>query len=147
MHRDAKHIIHLVVLPACVCSTPSIAQTLITPKGIVNADALTNTRTVVISNISAAWGIRFNRTGTRDYVTSAESVGGNLMVIVTATYSVKATVPTGNGSRGIGVTPTGRHVFAANFGADTITQIDTTTNAVVRTITVGPKPQGFQFPR
>ncbi len=45
------------------------------------------------------------------------------------------------------VTPSGRHLFVANYGADTITQIDTATNKVVRNIIVGKKPHGFQILR
>jgi len=56
-----------------------------------------------------------------------------------------ANIPAGNGARAIAVTPSGRHVFVANFLADTTTQIDAINTTVVRTIQVGKKPVGFKF--
>ena len=97
------------------------------------------------ANLKNAWGIAFNPTGTRAFVTSSESVGGSLRVIDTVTYSVIANIPTGNGPRAVAVTPNGSHVFVADYGADTITQIDAVNNKVLRTIKVGVKPEGFQF--
>jgi YVTN family beta-propeller protein len=38
------------------------------------------------------------------------------------------------------VTPSGRHVFVGHGNSDFISQIDTATNRVVRTIPVGGKP-------
>ena len=134
--------------PAGIAITPDGSQVWVTSffsGNITVIDTLTNTRTVVISNVSAAWGIAFNPTGTRAFVTSSESVGGSLRVIDTVTYSVIANIPTGNGPRAVAVTPNGSHVFVADYGADTITQIDAVNNKVLRTIKVGVKPEGFQF--
>jgi len=108
-------------------------------------DTLTNTRLMVISGIPAAWGIRFNPTGTRAYVTSSENVGASLRVLDTSNYREIASIPTGNDSRNIAVTPSGRHIFVTNFLQDTVVQIDAATNTVLRTIKVGSKPSGFQF--
>ena len=134
--------------PAGIAITPDGSQVWVTSffsGNITVIDTLTNTRTVVISNVSAAWGIAFNPTGTRAFVTSSESVGGSLRVIDTSTYSVIANIPTGNGPRAVAVTPNGSHVFVADYGTDTITQIDAVNNKVLRTIKVGVKPEGFQF--
>ena len=42
-------------------------------------------------------------------------------------------------------TPSGRHVFVADYLADTVTQVDAINDTVVRTIKVGVRPEGFQF--
>lgn len=108
-------------------------------------DVLSNTLGVRIAGIVNAWDIRFNPTGTRAYVSGPVGSGDVVSVIDTSTYTVIAKVPVGANPRTLIVTPSGRHVFVANYGADSIMQIDTATNKVVRTIVVGKKPQGFQF--
>lgn len=108
-------------------------------------DVVSNTLGVKIGSIVNAWDIRFNPTGTRAYVSGPVGSGDVVSVIDTSTYSVIAKIPVGFSPRSLIVTPSGRHVFVANFGADSIMQIDAATNKVVRTITVGKKPQAFQF--
>ena len=108
-------------------------------------DVVSNTLGVRIANIVNAWDLKFNPTGTRAYVSGPIGSGDLVSVIDTSTYTVIAKIPVGINPRSLIVTPSGRHVFVANHGADTIMQIDTATNKVVRTITVGKNPTGFRF--
>lgn len=94
--------------------------------------------------VQGAWGIAFNRTGTRAYVASSQ-LGGNVTVIDTTTYKILATIPVGPFPRDVAVSPRGRHVFVTHPDANYLTQIDTRTNTVVRTITVGFQAGGLVF--
>lgn len=110
-------------------------------------DVVRNTLGVKIGSILNAWAVRFHPTGTRAYVSGPTGSGDVVSVIDTSTYTVIAKIPVGFSPRSMIVTPSGRHLFVANYGGDTITQIDTATNKVVRNITVGKKPHGFQVLR
>ncbi|MEO8131839.1 MAG: hypothetical protein ABI822_32395, partial [Bryobacteraceae bacterium] len=66
--------------PSGIAVTPDGTQvwaTSLSSGNVTVIDTLTSTRVLVISGISAAWGVRFNPTGTRAYVTSSENVGGS----------------------------------------------------------------------
>jgi YVTN family beta-propeller protein len=69
---------------------------------------------------------------------------GTVYVIDTATHppSVVATIPVGNGSFGVAVTPDGKHAYVANALSNTISVIRTATNTVVATVAlpVGSNP-------
>ena len=108
-------------------------------------DVTSNTLGVKIPGIFNAWDLCFNPTGTRAYVSGPVGSGDVVSVIDTSTYTVIAKIPVGIKPKSLIVTPSGRHLFVANNGADTIMQIDTATNKLVRTITVGKSPLGFQF--
>ena len=56
-----------------------------------------------------------------------------------AQYDVTATITVGTGPRGVAVSPDGTKAYVANGSADTVSVINTTTNAVDATITVGPR--------
>ena len=64
-----------------------------------------------------AWGVRFNPTGTRAYVTSNVSPVGAVKVIDTTTYTVINFINVGDGPRSLALTPSGRRLFVANSGA------------------------------
>ncbi len=66
----------------------------------------------------------------------------SVSVIDTATNSVVATVPVGDGPEAVGVNPDNTRVYVANGAADTVSVIDVATNAVVATVPVGDNPQG-----
>src|SRR5207248_5953943 len=72
---------------------------------------------------------------------------GNVQVIDTGTNTVVATVAVGSQPRAIAVTPNGLYAYVANFGSNSVTVIDLTTNSVVTVpdgsaISVGTNPQG-----
>ena len=82
------------------------------------------------------------------YVTNASS--NTVSVIDTATNTVVATVPVGNGEvanpflfpSGVAVTPDGKHTYVTNASSNTVSVIDTATNTVVATVPVGINPYG-----
>ena len=74
----------------------------------------------------------------------ANFASDTVSVIDTATNTVIATVPVGDGPRGVGVTPDATRVYVANEQSDTVSVIDTATNAVVATVAVGDWPTGVR---
>lgn len=110
-------------------------------------DVASNTLGGRIGEFINAWDIRFNPTGTRANVCGPTGSAGVVTAIDRYAYSVIAKTPVGFSPKSMIVTPSGRHLFVGTFGADTITQSDTATNKVVRNITVGKKPHGFQILR
>jgi YVTN family beta-propeller protein len=54
--------------------------------------------------------------------------------------TVVAAATTGDMPMGIAMHPSGSHVYAVNYGSDSVTVIDTATNAVAATIAVGSYP-------
>ena len=74
------------------------------------------------------------------YVTNDAS--DTVLVIATASNTVIATIPVGDYSRGVAVTPDGRKVYVTNENSNTVSVIDTATNIVIATIPVGIGPAG-----
>ena len=66
----------------------------------------------------------------------------NVSVIDTATNTVVATVPVGNGPTAVAVNPASPRVYVANTSGNTVSVIDTTTHTVVATVAVGIGPLG-----
>jgi YVTN family beta-propeller protein len=134
--------------PAGVRVTPDGTQVYVTSNfegSVAVFDTLTNTQVGLLRGFDAAWGIAFNPSGTRAYVACAGVPTGSVKVIDTAKLQIIASVNTGNNTRKVLVSPTGRHVFALNRDSGTITQIETATNTAVRTINVGTKVWGLGF--
>jgi YVTN family beta-propeller protein len=72
------------------------------------------------------------------YVTNA---GDNTVsVIATASNTVVATIPVGNGPSGVAITQDGTHAYVTNSVDNTVSVIDNTTHKVVATIPVGAGP-------
>jgi YVTN family beta-propeller protein len=111
---------------------------------VVNViDTLTNT-VIAGLRIASPTGIAFNPTGTRVYAASATgSTGDYIAVIDPSTFSVMTKIPTGNLPHVVMVTPTGRHLFVTNALSNSIMQIETNTNTVVRTVNM---PNGLRHP-
>jgi YVTN family beta-propeller protein len=80
--------------------------------------------------------------GSRVYVAN-NSFPNSVSEIDTATNTISATIPIGNGSVGVAVKPDGSKVYVANEGADTVSVINTGTNTVIATIPVGSQPEAF----
>jgi YVTN family beta-propeller protein len=78
--------------------------------------------------------------GPMAYITNIND--NTVSVIDTASNTVTATVPVGNGPNGVAVTPDGAQVYVANVFDDTVSVIDTATNTVTAIVTVGFLPWG-----
>jgi YVTN family beta-propeller protein len=101
-------------------------------------------------------GVAINPKSPRLYVT--KPYANEVAVVDTTTNQVTATVPVGTNPQGIAVTPNGQRVYVANSGtfcdchsqaecdacpAATVSVIDTATNAVTASVTVGPNAFGL----
>lgn len=134
--------------PSSIAFSPDETQVWATAffdDGVYIIDTLTNTLSTRITGLFNAWGIAFNPTGTRAYVTGATDISGSLYVIDTSTYRVIATVGVGNRPRFVRVSNSGRHVFVTNHDSDFISQVDARTNKLIRNIPVGPQAEGIRF--
>jgi YVTN family beta-propeller protein len=79
--------------------------------------------------------------GTKVYI---QNRGNHVAVVNAATNTVITGTGFINGGLfGVSVTPDGRKVFVANFDGNTVSVIDTATDAVVATIPVGVTPIAF----
>ena len=136
-----------------------ISQAIVTPDGtqvwycsyygnVEIFDVLTNTYITGLP-ISFPWNVAFNASGTRAYVTNgAEGVTGFVAVVDTATLKTIASIQVGKTPRAVRVTPSGRHVFVINTTDTIISQIDTATNTVIRSIKIpGINATGLGFSR
>jgi YVTN family beta-propeller protein len=108
-------------------------------------DTLTNTQIFRLNGIVNPRDLDFNPTGTRAYLTSSTEVAASVKVVDTATFQVIASIPVPNQPADLEVTPSGKHVFVTSTVTDTVAQIDTTTNTVIRTIRVGRDSIGVAF--
>jgi YVTN family beta-propeller protein len=114
----------------------------------------TNNNTVVatIPVGAAPRGVATTPDGTHAYV--ANEFNNTVSVIDTADNTVVATIPVGQDPNGVAITPNGtrpsedddrRHhtlAYVTNAVDNTVSVIDTASNAVVATISVGAVPQG-----
>lgn len=71
----------------------------------------------------------------------------DVTVVDTESWSVDATVDTGEDSLGIigNVTPDGSRLYVTNFGTGEVIGIDTQTNEIVQTIELDGRPVGVEF--
>lgn len=130
--------------PAQVRITPDQTQIWVSSiygNSVTIFDTLTN-KQVGRQVVPFAWGVAFDRIGTRAYVASS-AFGGNVVVIDMKTYRILATIPVGPYPRDVIVTPSGRHVFVTHPDVDYVGQIDTLTNTMFQTISVGTQAGGF----
>jgi YVTN family beta-propeller protein len=96
-------------------------------------------------NVPSADGIAFLPNGTRAYIASGQSPGYIQVVDVQALQTVTQ-IFVGNLPHAVRVTPPGRHLFVTNVLSNSISQIDTSTNTVLRTVTLtGQHPLGLAF--
>ena len=130
--------------PSAIAVTPDGSQVWVSEHGdgVVDIfDTATNAN-VAAFNIANANGIAFNPTGTTAYIADGSSAG-NIVVIDTSTYTVVTRIPVGNLPHVVRVTPSGHDVFVTNALSNSISQIGTSTNTVIRTLTF---PNGAQHP-
>jgi YVTN family beta-propeller protein len=130
--------------PSTMAVTPDGSQLWVSQRGSNSLDVydtVTNAH-VIGYNVANATGIAFNPSGTFAYIAEYASPG-TILVINTETYQQVTQITVGDDPHVVAVTPTGRHVFVTNVGSNSISQIDTATNTVLRTL---PLPNNDQHP-
>jgi YVTN family beta-propeller protein len=137
--------------PASVKVTPDGSQVWVSSRGDGRVDVYDTATNAPVTafGIQQATGIAFNPTGTRAYL-AAGSTPGFIVVVDMSSYQKIAAIPVGDLPHRVAVTPTGRHVFVTNLGSNSISQINTDSNTVVRTIPLkngAMHPLGLAFVR
>ena len=108
-----------------------------------------NTVTATVPVGSEPGGVAVTPNGAYAYVANYEN--NTASVISTATNTVTATATVGSKPTGslctvlsadLALTPNGAYAYVTNSGGTTVSVIDTSTNAVTATVTVGSEPVG-----
>jgi YVTN family beta-propeller protein len=132
--------------PAGIAVTPDGTHAYVTNAldGTVSViDTTTNPPSVMapVPVGGAPVGVAVTPDGKHAYVTNPGTVFDNVSVIDTATNTVVGTpIPVGIQPQGVAVTPDGKHAYVANRHNDTpgtVSVIDTASNMVVATVSVG----------
>jgi YVTN family beta-propeller protein len=135
--------------PAAMAVTPDGSQLWVTQRGDSRMDAFdTATNALVASfNVPLATGVAFDPAGKTAYVGEGLSPGF-IDVIDTSSYQRTAQIPVGSLPFNVLVTPSGHDVFVTNGLSNSISQISTVGNTVVRTILMpnnSKHPSGLAF--
>ncbi|MBY0547624.1 MAG: beta-propeller fold lactonase family protein [Candidatus Obscuribacterales bacterium] len=99
-------------------------------------------------SLSRSSGARFSLQAPagRIHITGDLTASGTLSLTaqsgINSIESVAATIPVGASPTGIAVSPLANLVFVANTAANSVSVIDTASNAVVNTVAVGASPRG-----
>ena len=111
---------------------------------VINAETRTVLDTLAVG--PGAWGVALTPDGKKLYVTDSGTDGGSGSVIDTATGAVtKPLIATSTTTEGVAVTPDGRKAYFTNSVQDTVSVLDTGTDAVLATLAVGDAPHGVAF--
>ncbi len=137
--------------PSSMAMTPDGAQLWVSQRGDNRVDVYDTLTTAHVFgfNVSNATGIAFNPSGTVAYIAEFASPG-YVLVINMQTYQQITQIAVGDNPHVVAVTPTGKHVFVTNTGSASISQIDTLTNTVLRTLSLpnnDQDPLGLNFIR
>ncbi|WP_316843180.1 gliding motility-associated C-terminal domain-containing protein [Pedobacter psychrodurus] len=104
-------------------------------------NSITNTIVTTIDfGVGEPSGLTLSPDGSKLYVTDYNQYVNLLRVINTTDNSVITSIPIGNNSWGVVVSPDGRFVYTVSAGDGTITVINTQTNSVMATISLGQAP-------
>lgn len=88
-------------------------------------------------------GVAINPAGTLAYIAISNASEILVYDLSTAPISLSHTISSVNLPVGVVMSPDGSKVYVANFGLNTVSVINTTTNTVSKTISVGTFPQGI----
>lgn len=138
----------VTVAPAPAADGGATTTAYVTDAGrVAVVDTATNTVTDWIAGAGDnPWDIALDPTGAHAYLANQTDPGGSVTVIDTSTKTVTATIPVGRYPSGVAVNPSDTEVYAANRDDHTVSVIDTSSNAVIATITgVGILPRGVVF--
>ncbi len=130
--------------PSAIATTPDGASVWVGnfDGTIAVIDTATNTvtSTFTATPSSLPHGIVFTPDGVFAYVANRDT--NDCVVVDTATKTVVATIPTGNGPFTNVITPGGTTVYQTNINSNSVSVIDTATNTVIATVPVGSRPIG-----
>ena len=104
-------------------------------KGIAIFDVATGARVRTIALSTSAFSIAIDPTGTRAYVAD----GNGVEVVKLKTNTVVKTIPAVGGD--VAVDPSGTRVYVTNQNTNKLDVIDTATNVVTKSISVGQQPR------
>ncbi|MGG0464813.1 hypothetical protein [Priestia aryabhattai] len=135
------------ITPLGIAITPDGLRAYVTNYGLSNVSVIDTTTNMIIDVIhvgTAPEGIAITPDGSRVYVSTVN----NVIVINTSTNNVIATIPNLNGStlfaaNEIAITSDGSRAYVANQANNTVSVINTSTNAITNTIQVGTTPNGI----
>jgi phospholipase C len=135
--------------PAVVGSTAYVAAL---GGGVGVVDTSTDALLTAIEGVTNPYGVAATPDGSTVYVTNSGT--NTLGVIATATNKITSTITVGLYPHGIAVSPDGHRAYVANTGpntgrtptpgpggSNTVSIIDTATNAVAATLNVGQAPE------
>jgi uncharacterized protein (TIGR03437 family) len=136
-------------VPSGIAITPDGAHAYVTNVGtmaggsvsVISTSSNSVAATISLGNVGPL-GIAITPDGSHAYVLDGL---GNLSVIATSSNTVAATVTfpqVGSCPFGIAITPDGTRVYVASFSSNSVVVINTSSNAVVATVSVQGYPQG-----
>ncbi|MDT5011121.1 MAG: hypothetical protein QOH57_2738, partial [Mycobacterium sp.] len=129
-------------IPAGIAVSADGTRVYVTNYGSNTMSVINTATNTVIKTISPGAnpeGVAVSPDGTRVYVAN---LGSNNVTVInpTATTTTVATVAVGTNPLGLAISPDGSVVYTAN-GNDTVSLINTKTNAVITTVTIDTAPE------
>ncbi len=134
--------------PASIAATPDGSQVWVPCRfdsDMFVIDTLTNTVVGTNHTVQEPTGVAFTPNGAKAYVAEGIESGGYVDVIDTTTFLTKSRITVGNLPHVLAMTPSGHYLFVTNPLSDFISEIDTTTDKVIRNIQVGRHALGITF--
>lgn len=109
-------------------------------------DALTDTVAQELAVTGEAWGTAISPDGTRAYVANSDGTGVSVVNFVNGVGTVSGTdLATGNGPVDVAFDPVGHQALVTNRNPGTVSVIDSQTNTVTQTLTVGSDADGVAY--
>lgn len=130
-HRTARDRIPVTCSPSSIAILPSGAEALAvcrTAGQLIRIDLAQRKQTAEIS-VSFPHSVAVNSEGSIAYV-SRSMFSSYVDVIDLATFTRIASITAGRSPQGLALSPDGRSLYVANYGAGTVSVVDTSTNKV-----------------
>ena len=141
--------------PACMAINPSGTRLYVTNWGSDNVSVVDTGTNKVVATVTVGQrpiSMAINKSGTFAYVVNQTS--GDISVIDMSNNNVVRTIPVGNHSVGaswdkksvyLEISPDEKRIYVADYGSNTVSVIDTSTNIVIDTVNVGSYPVRLAF--
>ncbi len=137
-YKTVKDRIPVSCSPSSIAMMPSGAEALAvcrTSGQIVRIDLAQRRQTATLS-VSFPHSVAINPAAGIAYI-SRSMFSSYVDVISLATFSRIASITVGRSPQGLAVSPDGKYLYVANFGGGAISVIDTSTNKVISSISIG----------